>query len=1237
MPERCGSPLYTLERNVHCCSAFQAVSSIQVFNISLNACTFLELKAMPASTPYPSPETGLRLLAFDGGGLRAISQALIVRDMCRRLEEDHQLEQPARVSDYFDMICGSGLGGLLAIMCGILCMTGEQLVEEFLHLCKAAFSGDLDIEQRTLRYEEEMKRIIAKFSGGIEGRRMFGGHDTCKTFVCAAPAHNTSHPRLFRNYRSRTNASPDCTLLEAARATTAMPGLFSPISIGPEYIGEVFVSGELGWNNPTDELTEEATLMFTGRSLACIINIGSGHSGHLSLSNGLSDLFTRIALDCERTVEKMERRFGKVHGVYRRLNVEQGMQNLDVDLTNLHEVVSHANSYLQGYRVTRNVDGLLQDLTLRPARVRADMISGVLLSTPDVLHYKVCPPPTPHFTGRRVELQTLEEHFTSQTNACRVGVLYGIGGGGKTQIGLEFIQRCRDRFSEIFFVDASDKLTLENSLKAIAGASLDTPSVDDALRLLRTRHDNWLLFLDNADEPILDLRPYVSWSHGNVLITTRNREVRSHAPKCSIWVDRLESEDAKELLLRGVNVDESFKTHELALKIVHELGYLALAINQARAFLVNGLCALDEYLPLYARNRKKLLEDKTFQTTDEYQYSVYTTWTISFNKLSHDAALLLELLSHMHHESIPSRLFEDAWKAVDRENEEAVSQNLRTFLSSFTAIDSAWDVLRFRKLLQEILSFSLLEFDITNHSISLHPLVQQWAQHQCQHHVEIVPATQTLLCLAAPQKWSSRDYAMRVSLLPHLRESLKDGIELHYTFLIRAGFVYEHGGMLRESVKVWERAVSDTQQRLGSEHMDTLVCMGGLASAYLSLGRTCDALELNMEVLKVEKRVLGNEHPDTLSAMSDLSLIYEKLGQYQDALKLNQEVFEMMKRVLGYEHPSTLATTSNLACVYQRLGQYQDALKLNQEVLEVKKRVLSYEHPDTLATMSNLASVYESLGLYRDALRLNQEVFEMTKRVLGDEHPSTLATMSNLASVYQRLGQYQDALKLDQEVLEVKKRVLSYEHPSTLAAMSNLASVYEDLGLYQDALRLNQEVFDMTKRVLGDEHPSTLATMSNLASVYQRLGQYQDALKLNQEVLEVKKRVLRDEHPNTLATMGNLAMVYNGLGQYQDALKLNEKVFEVRKRVLGDEHPDTLLIMFNLAHDYVMCGRHQDALELHKHVFELRSRVLGPEHPYTIASSEWVKHLSAEQQVQTKPKKSRKRDKVKGLVNSFLK
>ena len=66
-------------------------------------------------------------------------------------------------------------------MCGILKMTGDQLVEEVVALCKAVFSQDLDTGQRTAVLENEVKRLIRSYSSGGEDRKMLNEDDNCKT------------------------------------------------------------------------------------------------------------------------------------------------------------------------------------------------------------------------------------------------------------------------------------------------------------------------------------------------------------------------------------------------------------------------------------------------------------------------------------------------------------------------------------------------------------------------------------------------------------------------------------------------------------------------------------------------------------------------------------------------------------------------------------------------------------------------------------------------------------------------------------------------------------------------------------------------------------------------------------------------------------------------------------------------------------------------------------------------
>ena len=62
--------------------------------------------------------------------------------------------------------------------------------------------------------------------------------------------------------------------------------------------------------------------------------------------------------------------------------------------------------------------------------------------TNDFVYIKKCPHPTPIYIGRSAILDALSTFYHS-VGKRHVMVLYGLGGGGKSQIGYKFIEQCQ--------------------------------------------------------------------------------------------------------------------------------------------------------------------------------------------------------------------------------------------------------------------------------------------------------------------------------------------------------------------------------------------------------------------------------------------------------------------------------------------------------------------------------------------------------------------------------------------------------------------------------------------------------------------------------------------------------------------------------------------------------------------------------------------------------------------------
>ncbi|KAJ7357900.1 hypothetical protein DFH08DRAFT_437176 [Mycena albidolilacea] len=1074
-----------------------------------------------------SETPGLRLLSLDGGGIRGLSMLLILEHLMYKLKVAENLPEIPRPCDYFDLIGGTSTGGLIALMLGRLRMSVEDSKEAYGQLAKEIFS-DVKFQGsagkfKASKLEKAIKQIAETYSESRnpEERLEDIRDNACKMFVCAMNAANMSLPVLFRTYNTLDYPAMNCTIWQAGRATSAAPAFFKQIKIGLSGMEEAFVDGGLGHNNPTASLLSEAGLLFPDHQIACIISLGTGQPQTISIPK--PSLLTRflpfdvlkaireIATDCEKEHQAIVHRFNGIANFYFRFNVEQGMQNIQLNQwERLGDVVANTRQYIQSQWVTNQLADAAKSLSEKIGKVSAHSLAPVLtafeIEQSQVVPTLVgCPPPSEIFQGRQDILARMDDYFSKDIGKRHVYVLHGLGGSGKTQISLKFLdmmnQHPTPRFTRQFFINASSQQTLDTAFKNIAIANKIGNSLQDTLLWLGSQIEEWMLLFDNADDTSINLFPFFPrCTHGNVIITSRNPQLVAYGAMSHSKVGDMDEANAIDLLLLRAAKEKTPETAAKASEIVKELSCLPLAIIQAGAYILKLNC-LDQYLYLYKQDHARLLKEHPKQSHDDYEWTVYTTWEISFKQLSKVAAQLLQMCSLLHHYSIPEAIFEKAGAWTSDSSGDA--QNLhqaRAFLQNFLSPLAIWNQQSFMDIIAEVTAYSLVD----RHSgaiLSMHPLVQSWCQNTQVDEPKVRECMMDILGMSV--RMTGDDELFRIGLIAHVDSLVQNLATVKPVFQTKYAQIYFDSGRYQEAELLEVAVLEKQKQLLGVDHPDTLRAMENLATTYHQLGRYQEAKPLEVAVSEKWKQFLGVDHPDTLHAMGNLAAIYHQLGRYQEAEPLEVAVLEKRKQLLGVDHPDTLRAMGNLAATYRQLGRYQEAEPLEVAVLEKWKQLLGVDHPDTLRAMALLAATYHQLGRYQEAEPLEVAVLEKRKQLLGVDHPDTLRAMGNLAATYRQLGRYQEAEPLEVAVLEKRKQLLGVDHPDTLLAMGNLAATYCQLGRYLEAEPLQVAVLEKRKQVLGVDHPDTLYAMENLAATYRKLGKCQEAKELQAQYEEV--------------------------------------------------------------------------------------------------------------------------------------
>ncbi|KAF4838828.1 Calcium-independent phospholipase A2-gamma [Colletotrichum tropicale] len=257
----------------------------------------------------------LRILVIDGGGVRGLAALVILDKIMSKAYGDNYEERNIKPCNVFNMICGTSTGGLIAIMLGRMEMKVSDCIKEYKNFMDHVFPRGI-LENETLNaipgvgwlvsglrevrdgvhtlfkgekwasdeLEKSIQTVMKKYmkykektAGEVLLKDDSSNPKACKVFVTATKktGSNSSAPAILRSYVHPLGKTPldSVRLWEAARATSAAPSYFKPITVD----GLTLMDGGLQTNNPLGWAWKEVSMAFgLGSTVRCFLSIGTG-------------------------------------------------------------------------------------------------------------------------------------------------------------------------------------------------------------------------------------------------------------------------------------------------------------------------------------------------------------------------------------------------------------------------------------------------------------------------------------------------------------------------------------------------------------------------------------------------------------------------------------------------------------------------------------------------------------------------------------------------------------------------------------------------------------------------------------------------------------------------------------------------------------------------------------------------------------------------------------------------
>jgi len=727
------------------------------------------------------------------------------------------------------------------------------------------------------------------------------------------------------------------------------------------------------------------------------------------------------------------------------------------------------------------------------------------------------------------------------------------------------------RYWGIFWIDCSNEANAEKDFASLGQNVGKGATFEAGMHWLSECSKPWLLILDNADDPEMDVSQFFpAGGNGHILITTRNPGTKIHNTVGYLQFRGMDPEEAIALLFKLAYPERepqfpTSQNRELALGIASELGYLGLALTHAGATIRQNIFTLERYLRYYLGHRRAMISSPWVKNAADA--NIISTWEIPFTRIvkrqsveHRDAVDLIHVFAFMHFESIPESIFQRSSDGIKRS---------KSFLMAFPAIlqvESIWNEeaqIRLRRAVRVLCDHSIIEYEPEKQFCSLHPVIHRWAMERLTEtqQKEWLNCATSVLAHSISSNLETSGRSFRRLLLPHI-ESCLSFLKAQYPLLPESieqaaelekfTLVYAENGLWRQARLLQRKVVEFKIKQLGKRHQDTIQAQRSLANMYWNLFEMKPALEIQEQILRAQwwsrpsisfwttwppwKPV----HIPYCLALDDLTRTLWLAGIRDLSKRTGERAVDGLLKYLGPEDPLTLNAMFNLARTYLHLGDLKKSQELLVWVLKKRKHFFGPDHPDTLMTRNELGmNFFAQKQHLAIAERLVANVLESRKRILGEEHAYTLWSVNDLSKICCERERWDEAVKMLENIIPIVRRTLGEEHGGMLMTKLNLTRAYILCQRWKEA----EELIRPLREIVPSEHPDWIHTNYGYVHVLIHLGQLEEAESCCNVMLDKidQTKVLTFANERTLAIAEQLWKIYRRQGRDDDITILKKR------------------------------------------------------------------------------------------------